>query len=111
MEDCVFCKINKGEIPATIVYHDDDFMVIKDINPQAKIHLVAIPSIHVPTIDLLTDEGVNLIGEIFAKISHMQKELGIEDGYRLVINQGKNAGQTVNHIHIHILGGEKLKDF
>lgn len=111
VENCVFCKIRKGEIPGTIVYKDDDFMIIKDINPQAKVHLLAIPTCHMPYIDMLTDEGTLLLGKIMGKISHMQEELGIENGYRLIINQGEDGQQTVNHIHIHILGGEKLKDF
>ena len=111
MDNCVFCKIRKGEIPSTIVYKDDDFMLIKDINPQAKVHLLAIPTCHVPYIDMLTDDGATLLGKIMHKISHMQEELGIAGGYRLIINQGENGNQTVNHIHIHVLGGEKLKDY
>ena len=111
MENCVFCKIRKGEIPSTMLYKDDDFMIIKDINPQAKIHLVAIPTEHVPYLDMLTEKGAELIGRIMSKISHMQEELGITNGYRLIINQGADAGQTVSHIHIHILGGEKLNGF
>ena len=111
IEECVFCKIRKGEIPATIVYKDEDFMLIKDINPQAKVHLLAIPTCHVPYIDMLTDEGAILLGKILHKVSHMQEELGITNGYRLIINQGENGNQTVNHIHIHILGGERLKDY
>ena len=111
MENCVFCKIRKGEIPSTMLYKDDDFMIIKDINPQAKIHLVAIPTEHVPYLDMLTEKGAELIGRIMSKISHMQEELGITNGYRLIINQGTDAGQTVSHIHIHILGGEKLNGF
>ena len=111
MDNCVFCKIRNGEIPATKLYQDDDFMIIKDINPQAKIHLVAIPNYHVGRIVNTNEEQVMLIGKIMGKISHMQEELGITDGYRLIINQGENAGQTVDHIHIHILGGEKLSGF
>ena len=111
VDDCVFCKIRKGEIPSTIVYKDDDFMLIKDINPQAKVHLLAIPTCHVPYIDMLTDNGATLLGKIMHKISHVQDELGIAGGYRLIINQGENGNQTVNHIHIHVLGGEKLKDY
>lgn len=110
MQNCVFCKIRKGEIPSTIQYMDEDFMIIKDINPQAKIHLVAIPANHVARLHELDQKGAQLIGKIIGKISQMQKELGIEKGYRLIINQGENGGQTVDHIHIHILGGEKLKD-
>ena len=111
VDDCVFCKIRKGESPSTIVYKDDDFMLIKDINPQAKVHLLAIPTCHVPYIDMLTDNGATLLGKIMHKISHVQDELGIAGGYRLIINQGENGNQTVNHIHIHVLGGEKLKDY
>ena len=111
VEDCVFCKIRKGEIPSTILYKDDDFMIIKDINPQAKVHLLAVPTCHVPYIDMLTDEGAALLGKIMHKVSHMQEELGITNGYRLIINQGENGNQTVDHIHIHILGGERLKDY
>lgn len=110
MEDCVFCKIRKGELPSTKLYEDKDFMIIKDINPQAKVHLIAIPYSHVPSIDMLTEEGALLLGKIMSKVSHMQEELGITEGYRLVINQGENAGQTVDHVHIHIMGGEKLSD-
>lgn len=110
MEDCVFCKIRKGELPSAKLYEDDDFMIIKDINPQAKIHLIAIPHMHVPYIDMMTEEGALLLGKIMSKISHMQEELGLTEGYRLIINQGENAGQTVGHVHIHILGGEKLDE-
>lgn len=110
MEECVFCKIRKGELPSTKLYEDDDFMIIKDINPQAKIHLIAIPHMHVPYIDMMTEDGALLLGKIMSKISHIQEELGITEGYRLIINQGENAGQTVGHVHIHILGGEKLDE-
>ncbi len=110
MEDCIFCKIKKGELPSTTLYSDDEFMIIKDINPQAKIHLIAIPNEHVPYIDMMTEEGAIKLGKMISKISHLQEELGLTGGYRLVINQGDNAGQTVAHVHIHILGGEKLKE-
>lgn len=108
MENCVFCKIRKGEIPSTKVYEDNDFMIIKDINPQAKIHLIAIPTLHVAHIDEMNDEQALIIGRMLSKISRMQKELGLTKGYRIIINQGADANQTVQHLHIHILGGEKL---
>ena len=111
MDNCIFCKIRKGEIKTEIVYMDDDFMIIKDIEPQAKIHLLAIPVEHNATIDLLDEDGVKTLGKIMSKVSKMQKELGLTKGYRLIINQGKDAKQTVGHIHIHILGGEELRDF
>ena len=111
MNNCIFCKIRKGEIKSEILYIDDDFMIIKDIEPQAKIHLLAIPAEHKATIDLLTEQGEETLGRIMGKISKMQKELGLTNGYRLIINQGEDAKQTVKHIHIHILGGETLRDF
>ena len=111
MEDCVFCKIRKGELPSTKLYEDDEFMIIKDINPQAKVHLIAIPHSHVPEIEMMTEEGTILLGRIMGKISQMQPKLGLTNGYRLLVNQGEDGGQTVGHVHIHILGGEKLKDF
>ena len=111
MDNCIFCKIKDGEIKTDIIYKDEDFMIIRDINPQAKIHLLAIPNEHNATIDLLSEESAMQIGRILGKISHMQKELGLQDGYRIIVNQGKNANQTVPHIHIHLLGGEILKDF
>lgn len=108
MTDCVFCKIKFGELPSTKLYEDEDFMIIKDINPKAKVHLIAIPHIHVPYIDMMTEEGYNLLGKIIGKISHLQEELGIANGYRIIVNQGEDARQSVAHVHIHILGGEKL---
>ena len=111
MENCVFCKIRKGEIPSTKLYEDEDFMIIKDINPQAKIHLVAIPNLHVPYISEMTETQALIIGKIMSKVSQIKNELGLENGYRLIINQGEDANQTVKHLHIHILGGEKLRDF
>ena len=111
MEECVFCKIRKGELPSTTLYKDEDFMIIKDINPQAKIHLIAIPTNHVPEIDMMTEEGAILLGKMLREVALMEDELGLTKGYRLVVNQGEHSGQTVNHVHVHILGGEKLKYF
>ena len=110
MNNCIFCKIRNGEIPSEIIYKDEDFMIIKDINPQAKIHLLAIPAEHAPLIENISENSAKTIGKILSKISHMQKELGLTNGYRLIINQGEDGAQTVGHIHIHILGGEKLKE-
>ena len=110
MVECIFCKIRLNELPSTKVYEDEDFIIIKDINPQAKIHLIAIPNEHYASIDMQTEEGSMIFGKIIYKISTLQEQLSLEDGYRLVINQGVNAGQTVSHLHIHILGGEKLKN-
>jgi len=111
MENCVFCKIRKGEIPSTKLYEDEDFIIIKDIEPQAKVHLIAIPTCHVAHIDKMTENQALLIGKIMGKVSKMQQKLGLTNGYRLIINQGEDAKQTVQHLHIHILGGELLRDF
>lgn len=108
--DCIFCKIKLGELPSTKIYEDDDFIIIKDINPVAKTHLIAIPNEHYASLDMQTEEGAIVLGRILHKIGEMSAELGLSNGYRLVINQGEDAGQTVQHLHIHIIGGEKLKN-
>ena len=110
MEDCIFCKIKVGEIPSTKLYEDEDFMIIKDINPVSKIHLIAIPNEHYATLEMQTDEGAVVLGKILNKIGDLAESLGLSNGYRLVINQGEDGGQTVQHLHIHIMGGEKLKN-
>lgn len=111
MDNCVFCKIRKGEIPGTILYKDEDFMIIKNIAPSSKVHLLAIPTEHAAYIADISEKSAELLGKMMSKISHMQQELGLTNGYRLIINQGEDAGQTVGHIHIHIMGGEKLAEF
>ena len=111
MEDCIFCKIRLGQLPSTKLYEDDDFIIIKDINPMAKIHLIAIPNEHYATLEMQTEEGARVLGKILNKIGELSDSLGLDKGYRLVINQGDDAGQTVHHLHIHIMGGEKLKNF
>ncbi len=111
MQDCIFCKIIKGEIPAKKVYEDDLMIVIFDIEPKAKIHLLAIPKSHYKLISDQTQEDNENFSKIISKIPNILKDMGIEDGYRLVINQGETAGQTVFHLHIHILAGENLSEF
>ena len=110
MEDCIFCKIRMGELPSTKLYEDNDFIIIKDINPVAKIHLIAIPNEHYASLEMQTEEGAMVLGKILNKIGELADGLGLENGYRLVINQGEDAGQTVRHLHIHIIGGEKLNN-
>lgn len=108
-EDCLFCKIAAGEIPAAIVYQDDDVVAFDDINPQAPTHVVIIPRLHIATVNDLeaTHEGV------FGKLATVAKEIAAErgfaeSGYRLVMNCNAAAGQTVWHIHLHLLGGRNL---
>lgn len=108
MNDCIFCKIIAGEIPSVKLYEDDEIVVFKDVAPIAKIHLLCVPKAHFAYLSELNAERAALLGRTFEKIGKLKDELGLSDGYRLVINQGENAGQTVHHLHIHILGGEQL---
>lgn len=108
MENCVFCKIIAGGIPSAKVYEDEEMLVFKDIEPKAKIHLLCVPKEHFATLSSLNAARAALLGRIFEKIAQNKDAWGLADGYRLVINQGENAGQTVHHLHIHILGGQTL---
>jgi histidine triad (HIT) family protein len=108
--DCIFCKIIKGEIPSTKVYEDDKMVVFKDLEPKAKVHLLAVPKDHFKLLAELNDERAALVAYMLEKIPQIAKDNGCENGYRLMINQGDDAGQTVFHLHIHILGGEVLPE-
>lgn len=108
MEDCLFCKFADGEIPVNKVYEDEDFVIIRDINPQAKNHFLAIPKRHFKYLAEMTEDDAALVARMLKKISTLEKELELSGGYRLVINQGDDAGQTVPHLHIHILSGQKM---
>lgn len=108
MENCVFCKIRDGKIQSYKYYEDDDFFIIADLNPKAKKHYLAIPKVHYALLAQQTADDVKTLGKILNMIPKLSKELGIENGYRLIINQGEDGGQEVKHLHIHILGGEKL---
>lgn len=109
--NCIFCKIIKGEIPSAKVYEDDKMCVFKDLEPKAKVHLLAIPKTHFKLLNEAGAQDVETLGYMLKKIPQIAAENGCENGYRLVINQGDDAGQTVFHLHIHILGGEKLSGF
>ncbi len=108
MQDCLFCKIIEGSIPASIVYEDKDFIVFKDVSPQAEIHLLLVLRQHFATLAEMTEQQAELLGVCLKKLAETAPELGFSDGYRLVVNQGEHAGQTVFHLHVHILGGRKL---
>ena len=108
--DCIFCKIIKGDIPSTKVYEDSDMIIIKDIAPQMPIHLLMIPKVHFATIDQMTMEQGEILGRCFYKLGTMKDTLGLNDGYRLIMNQGANACQTVPHLHVHILAGELMQE-
>lgn len=110
MEDCIFCKIIKGDIKSDILYETENFVIINDISHMAKKHYLIIPKTHFAYINQMDDKKANIISEIMLKMKDIEKTLNLEDGYRLVINQRENAGQAVNHLHIHVLGGERLSD-
>lgn len=109
MADCLFCKIIAGEIPGTFVYQDDHVVAIRDINPQAAMHVLVIPRRHIATLNDLTAEDDALVGEMTRRAAALAREHGHADrGYRTVFNCNADAGQTVFHIHMHVLGGRKL---
>lgn len=108
MEDCLFCKIGKGEIPSTILYQDDDILAFQDIDPRAPFHFLVIPKKHIASASELTEQDATLLGKIFAKISKICVENGITNGYRIVTNVGKDGGQSVEHLHFHVLAGREL---
>ncbi|OGZ23439.1 MAG: histidine triad nucleotide-binding protein [Candidatus Nealsonbacteria bacterium RIFCSPLOWO2_01_FULL_41_9] len=108
-KDCLFCKIINKELPSAVVYEDDKFLVIKDIFPKAPIHLLVIPKEHIISVNYLESKDKELIGELVLLAKSVAKKQGTaESGYRLVFNVGKDSGQTVDHLHLHIMGGEKL---
>lgn len=108
MSDCIFCKIAGHEIPSEAVYEDDKVIAIKDINPQAPVHVILIPKKHVETLNQVTDQSV--YADVFQAVGKVAEKLGIrEKGYRVVANCNRDGGQTVYHIHFHVLGGRFMK--
>ncbi len=108
MSDCVFCKIINREIPSTRVYEDDRVIAIRDLSPQAPVHILFIPKEHIACADDLDESNCDVVGHIFSKIPEVAKELGLSSGYRIVNNCGPDGGQTVMHLHFHLLGGKEL---
>lgn len=111
MENCIFCKIIKGEIPSKRLYEDDEMILIRDVAPKAKLHYLCIPKTHFALLAEMDDERAAVVARCLQKVASLEKTLGLQDGYRVIVNQGKNGGQTVHHLHIHLLGGEELGDF
>jgi histidine triad (HIT) family protein len=108
--DCIFCKIINREIPSDIIYEDDDMIAFKDVNPQAPIHFLVVPKKHITNIMSLNDEDYPLLGKIFKRINMLAEELGIsESGFRVVNNCNQDGGQTVMHLHFHVLGGRFMQ--
>jgi histidine triad (HIT) family protein len=108
MSDCLFCKIAAGEIPAKMAYEDDDLIAFHDISPQAPVHLLVVPRRHIASLDEAGEGDGALLGKILLTSRRLARELKIESGYRVVNNCGAPAGQSVFHIHFHILGGRAM---
>ncbi|MBD7909790.1 MULTISPECIES: histidine triad nucleotide-binding protein [Clostridium] len=109
MEDCIFCKIIKGEIPSKKIYEDDNVYAFYDINPGAPVHFLVIPKEHIESVNSLNEDNAEIVSHIFKTINKLVSELGIDkNGYRIVNNTGKDGGQTVHHMHFHVLGGRSL---
>lgn len=107
--DCLFCKIIAGEIPSTKVYEDELVYAFQDINPQAPVHVLVIPKTHIASAADITGENSALVAHIFEVIPGIAKELGLENGFRVVTNSGDDGAQTVKHLHFHLMGGRPLQ--
>lgn len=111
MSDCLFCKIIAGDIPADIIYQDDKILVFKDINPKADVHLLMIPKCHIESLAQLNESHNDLMAYMMLKLPELASEQGLSGGFRTIINTGKEGGQIVFHLHIHLLGGKNLPGF
>ena len=109
MDDCIFCKLANGDIPTDMVYEDDMIAVFRDAAPQAPVHMLMVPKIHVASLDDLTDDHAELMAHMMLKIKEVAAKEGLENGYRCVINTGEDGQQTVKHLHIHILGKRAMQ--
>lgn len=109
MADCIFCRIVRGEIESQIVYRDDEIVAFRDINPQGPVHILIVPVQHIPEVNALGDEHAALVGRMILVAKKLAEQEGIaESGYRLVLNQGPHAGQSVDHLHLHLIGGRQM---
>lgn len=106
--DCIFCKIADGSIPSKKVYEDDKMLAFYDIEPAAPVHIVMIPKVHIASANELNEENSAVVAHIYSKAGEIAKKLGLDGGYRIVNNCGADGGQTVFHIHFHLLGGKTL---
>lgn len=110
MSDCLFCKIAAGEIPSEKVYENERILAFKDINPQAPVHILVIPKAHFDSLDALTEDTAAIVSEIMLVIKRLAEEYSLGGGYRVITNIGDNGGQTVHHLHFHLIGGLKLSE-
>lgn len=110
MEDCLFCKIAAGQIPSNRLYEDDTLLAFYDIDPQAPVHFLVIPKAHIASAAELTEQDAALLGHIYAVVADLCRQLGVEEsGYRVVTNVGEDGGQSVKHLHFHVLAKRSLK--
>ena len=107
--DCVFCKIANGEIPCKKAYEDDRVLAFYDLDPQAPVHILIIPKEHIQSVEEITAENSAIVGHIFEVAAKLAKENGLNEGFRVVSNVGKDGGQSVPHLHFHLLGGRSMK--
>jgi histidine triad (HIT) family protein len=105
MDDCIFCKIARSEIPAKKVYEDEEILAFHDINPQSPVHFMLIPKKHIASLSDATSEDAGVLGRMLAMSGRLAREQGSRDGYRTIINTGRIGRQDVMHLHIHVLGG------
>lgn len=110
MNDCLFCKIVKGEIPSTKVFENDFVFAFRDIAPQAPVHVLVVPKTHIPSADAITAQNSALVAKIFEVIPEIAKAEGLTNGYRVITNCGEDGCQSVKHLHFHVLGGRKLPE-
>ena len=108
MSDCIFCKIIRGEIPSKKVYEDDDVYAFHDIHPAAPVHLLLIPKLHIDSLATANDEHAVLLGKLLLLAPRLAKQHGLETGFKTTINTGRDGGQVVFHLHLHVLGGGKI---
>lgn len=108
MSECIFCKIANKEIPAKVIYEDSDILVFNDLSPQAPVHVLMISKKHIASLDDVKEEDQELLGYMLSKVKDIAKQLGLDNGYRVVVNCGEDGLQTVQHIHFHILGKRRM---
>ena len=109
MSDCIFCKIANGDIPCSKVYEDDQILAFKDLDPQAPVHVLIIPKKHIESLDKATPEDAELLSHLLLKVKDIAKEQKLKKGYRVVMNTGAEGGQSVLHLHAHVLGKRQMK--
>ena len=107
-KDCVFCKIIAGEIPSEKVFEDDRILAFHDINPMAPVHVICVPKIHIDSLNGVSGENIDYVAHILEKIPEIAKSLNLSSGYRVVTNIGEDGGQSVKHLHFHMLAGKQL---